>query len=210
MKSHKRRLITIGVTGGIGSGKTEVCRIFQELGVPVISADAVAKEIGNYDPRVKQLMVDLMGSGAYTAEGVLDRPYVASRVFSSKSVQKKVNAIIHPRVEEEIERRFHELDRNGVHVAIVEAALIFEAGFDRNLDAVVVVEAGETARIDRVMKRDGFTRQAVIDRMHAQMDPVDKLRKADYILHNDGTLEELEGRVRFLNSVFQKMTESIS
>ncbi len=206
MKSRNRRLITVGVTGGIGSGKTEVCRIFQELGVPVISADVVAKEIGNYDPRVKQLLVGLLGPEAYTADGILDRPYVASKVFSNKSIQKKINSIIHPRVEEEIERRFFELERNGVHVAVVEAALIYEAGLDKDLDAVVVVDAGESVKIERVMKRDGFTRQAVLDRMNAQMDPVDKLKKADYIIHNDGTLRELEERVKLLNSIFQKMT----
>ncbi len=210
LKSRKRKLRTIGVTGGIGSGKTEVCRFFQELGVPVISADVVAKEIGNYDPRVKQLLVGLLGSQAYTAEGVLDRSYVASKVFSNKSIQKKINAIIHPRVEEEVERKFHELDRNGTEIAIVEAALIYEADLDKKLDAIIVVDAEESVKIERVMKRDGFTRQAVLDRMKAQMDPVDKLKKADYIIHNEGTLEELEQRVKFLYCVFQNMTERTS
>jgi dephospho-CoA kinase len=203
----KQRFIAIGVTGGIGSGKTEVCRIFERLGVPVLSADIIAKEISNYDPRVRQLLIGILGPKTYTSDGVLDRAYVASRVFSSKSIQKRINAIIHPRVEEEVKRRFLEMERTGTRIGIVEAALIFEAGLDRLLDAVVVIDAAEDSRIDRVMKRDGSTRSSVLDRMGAQMDPKVKLGKADYVLHNEGTIEELEQKVDFLYSIFRKLTE---
>ncbi len=206
----KQRFIAIGVTGGIGSGKTEVCRIFERLGVPVLSADIIAKEISNYDPRVRQLLIGILGPKTYTSDGVLDRAYVASRVFSSKSIQKRINAIIHPRVEEEVKRRFLEMERTGTRIGIVEAALIFEAGLDRLLDAVVVIDAAEDSRIDRVMKRDSTTRPSVLDRMSAQMDPESKLKKADYVLHNEGTIEELEQRVKFLYSIFQKLTEQDS
>lgn len=206
----KRKFIAIGVTGGIGSGKTEVCRMFERLGIPVLSADAIAKEISNYDPRVRQLLVGLLGPEAYTSDGVLDRAYVASRVFSDKNVQKKVNAIIHPRVEEEIKRKFSEMEKTGTHIGIVEAALIYEAGLDRLLDAVVVVDASNDIRIDRVVRRDGSSRTAVQDRMNAQMDQEAKLRKADYVIRNDGTLKELEGRIEFLFSIFQHLTTRTS
>jgi dephospho-CoA kinase len=206
----KQRFIAIGVTGGIGSGKTEVCRIFERLGVPVLSADTIAKEISNYDPRVRQLLIGMLGPKTYDSDGVLDRAYVASRIFSSKSVQKRINAIIHPRVEEEVKRRFLEMERSGTRIGIVEAALIYEAGLDQLLDAVVVIDAAEDSRIDRVMKRDGSTRSSVLDRMSAQMDPESKLKKADYVLHNEGTIEELEQRVKFLYSIFQKLTEQDS
>lgn len=205
--SDKRRIITIGVTGGIGSGKTEVCRIFERLGVPVLYADDIAKEISNYDPYARQLIVDLLGEKAYTADGVLDRAYVATRVFSSKAVQKKINGIIHPRVEKELERRISELGRAGSRVAVVEAALIYEAGLDRSLDVVVVVEADEDKKVDRVLKRDGTSRTSVYDRMRAQMDPSAKVKKADYIVYNNGTVEELEGKVKFLYSVFQNIVD---
>lgn len=205
--ADKRRLRAIGVTGGIGSGKTEVCRIFERLGVPVLFADLIAKEISNYDPRVHQLLVKLLGRQAYTSDGVLDRAYVASRVFSSTVTQKKINGIIHPRVEEEVKRKCAELEREGTRLAIVEAALIYEAGFDRFLDAVVVVDAGEEARIDRAAKRDGLSRTSVLERMNSQMDPLAKLKKADYIIHNDGTTEELEQKVKFLYSIFQNLTD---
>ena len=206
----KRRFIAIGITGGIGSGKTEVCKIFERMGVPVLSADSIAKEISNYDPRVKQLLVKLLGPQAYTSEGVLDRPFVASKVFSSESVQKKINAIIHPRVEDEVQSRFSEMERSGTPIGIVEAALIYEAGLDRLLDAVVVVDAAEENRINRVINRDTSTKSAVLDRIKSQMDPSAKLKKADYIVHNDGTIEELEQRVRFLYSIFQNLSDQSS
>jgi dephospho-CoA kinase len=208
--ADKRRFIAIGVTGGIGSGKTEVCRIFERLGVPVLSADIMAKEISNYDPRVRQLLIGMLGPKTYDSDGVLDRAYVASRIFSSKNVQKGINAIIHPRVEEEVKRRFLEMERSGIRIGIVEAALIYEAGLDQLLDSVVVIDAAEDSRIDRVTKRDGSTRSSVLDRMSAQMDPESKLKKADYVLHNEGTIEELEQRVKFLYSIFQKLTEQDS
>ncbi len=208
--SVKQRLITIGVTGGIGSGKTEVCRIFETLGVPMLSADTIAKEISNYDPRVRQLLVELLGTQAYTSDGVLDRAYVASRFFSNKNIQRKVNAIIHPRVEEEIKRRFSTMEREGTRIGIVEAALIYEAGLDRLLDAVVVVDASEEIKIDRIVKRDGSSRTSVLDRMKAQMDPSAKLKRADYIIHNEGTIEELEQKIRFLYSIFQNLTDHTS
>jgi len=199
--------MAVGVTGGIGSGKTEVCRIFERLGIAVLSADLIAKEISNYDPRARQLLVKLLGSNAYTQEGVLDRAYVASKVFSSKNVQKKINAIVHPRVQDEIERKLCELERNGAGIGMVEAALIYEAGLDKVLDAVIVVDASEDSRIERVVKRDGTDRPAVRDRMNAQMDPAEKLQRADYIIRNDGTLEELDQKVKFLHSIFQKLSD---
>ena len=208
--SPKQRLITVGVTGGIGSGKSEVCRMFERLGIPVLSADAIAKDISNYDPRVRQLLTRLLGAEAYTKEGALDRAYVASKVFSEKNVQKRINAIIHPRVEEEIKRRFSEMESAGVLIGVVEAALIYEAGLDRILDAVIVVDAATETKIERVMKRDGASRSSVLDRMRAQMNPSAKLKRADYVLHNEGTIQELEEKVSFLYSIFQNLTISRS
>ena len=208
--SHKRRIITIGVTGGIGSGKTEVCTMFERLGIPFLSADTIAKEISNYDPRVRGLLIKLLGSQAYTSDGVLDRAYIASKVFSSKNIQKKINAIIHPRVEEEVRDKFSAMEQAGIRIGIVEAALIYEAGLDRLLDAVVVVDASEEIKIDRVVKRDGTSPSSVLDRMKAQMDPSAKLKKADYVIHNEGTIGELEQKVQFLYSIFQHLTDSAS
>jgi dephospho-CoA kinase len=199
----------VGITGGIGSGKSEACRIFDRLGVPVLYADSIAKEVSASDPHVKKAIVALLGPEAYTQKDEFNRAYVASKVFASKSVQKKINAIVHPRVEEEIDRRIAQLETGGATVVLVEAALIFEAGLDRQLDAVVVVDAEEETKIARIIKRDGAAREAILERMKAQLTPAAKLRKADYIIYNNGTLEELEANVKFLHSVFQSVAHSM-
>jgi dephospho-CoA kinase len=201
-------ILKLGVTGGIGSGKTVVCKMFEALGVPVLYADDLAKDLSNSDTGIRRLIISLLGDKAYGPDGMLDRAYVARMVFSDKTIQKKVNAIIHPRVEEEIGRKFGLWERAGKRVAIVEAALVFEAGLDRSLDAVVVVDADETTRLERVVQRDRVDSESVLKRMTAQMDPAKKLRKADYIIHNNGTLRNLEESVRFLHSIFQSMTGS--
>lgn len=182
--------------------------MFERLGVPVLYADTIAKDLSASDPRVKNAIVALLGGEAYTPQGEINRAYVASKLFSSKSVQKMINAIVHPRVEEEIEKKIDQLETGGETVVIVEAALIFEAGLDKHLDVVVVVDAAEETKIARIVKRDGTPREAILERMKAQLSPAAKLRKADYVIYNNGTLKELVANVKFLNSVFQSVARS--
>jgi dephospho-CoA kinase len=200
-------MVRLGVTGGIGSGKSLVCALFAQLGVPVLSADIIAKEIMGSDDEVKQQVLRLLGEAAYRQDGSLDRPFVASMVFSNKSLQKKLNAIVHPRVEKELDRRLAELEKSGVKVAIVEAALIYEAGYDRRLDAVIVVDADERERLRRIVDRDKSSPSDVLKRMRSQWDVARKLRKADYVIRNDGSKEDLERNVRFLHNLFTHITQ---
>ena len=205
---RKNRILKIGVTGGIGSGKSEVCRIFEKLGIPVIYADAVAKELSNYNPEVQGLLRQLLGEKAYTSDGVLDRAYVASKIFSNGGLRKKMNAIVHPRVEQTIAQTVDELARAGKRVVIVEAALIYEAGLDKTLDAVLVVDADEEKRIGRVMGRDGVVREHVLNRIASQRGPAANVKAADYIIVNNGTMEDLARQVAFFQSVFQTLAEN--
>jgi dephospho-CoA kinase len=199
-------MLRIGVTGGIGSGKSEVCRLFERELVPVLYADLIANELSESDPDLRDSIKKLLGYPAYKADGTMDRSYVASRVFSNKSIRKKINTLIHPKVDAELDRRFLELERRGTSHAIVEAALIYEAGLDKKLDAVVVVEADKETRIGRVVQRDGSTREAVLDRMKAQLDTKQKIRKADYVVYNNGSTAELEEKVKLLNVIFRSAT----
>jgi dephospho-CoA kinase len=142
---------------------------------------------------------------AYQDDGYLNREFIASEIFTHKALQKKVESIIHPRVEKEIERRINELAHRGERIVIIEAALIYEAGLQKKLDAVVVVDAGESERISRVRKRDVVSEDAVRSRMTAQLDVEKKMEQADYIIFNNGTEEELESKVRFLYIVFTQL-----
>lgn len=195
-------MLKIGVTGGIGSGKTTVCSIFARLGIPVLFADDIAKELSNSDPVIRTQLSKFLGATAYTLNGTLDRSLVASLIFSDKKLRQRVEAVIHPRVEEEIEHQIDALQKNGHRLAIVEAALIFEAGLHKKLSAVVVVDADEEVCIRRIQQRDNSSAEAIRQRMKTQMNSRKKITKADYIIWNNNSLEALEMKVHFLYSIF--------
>ena len=205
--SRQKNILKIGITGGIGSGKSAVCSFFAHLGVPVLYADEIAKELSSTDSTIRKKLVALLGESAFQTDGSLNRSFIASEIFANKELQKKVEFIIHPHVEKEIERQIKELAHRGELIIIIEAALIYEAGLHKKLDAVIVVHADEFVRISRVRKRDVVSEDAVRSRMTAQLDAKVKLEKADYIIYNNGTLEELESKVRFLYIVFKQLAK---
>jgi len=205
VKPQSHHILKIGITGGIGTGKTSVCRIFESLGTPVLYADDIAKKISNYDPNVRRRITKLLGPGAYGQDGSYNREFVASTIFSDKKLQQQLNAIIHPEVEKELQRRFQDFEHKNVKLVFVEAALIYEAGLDKQLDAVIVVDAGEGERIRRIVARDGAAEKDIRKRMSSQWPVGKKLAKAEYIIHNNGTMQDLEHKVRFLHAVFENL-----
>jgi dephospho-CoA kinase len=195
--------LRVGVTGGIGSGKSEVCRIFGSLGRPVISADELAKQIAEHDPSARHAIRKLFGKQVYTSSGRLNRHALASIIFSDTKSRKSLEAVIHPLVFLEIDKRIDALPE--YPYVIIEAALIFESGMDRRLHYTVVVDADEETRIRRVMKRDGATREGIVRRMRAQIDPSDKVRKADFVIHNTKSVASLVNQVYFLDRLFLRV-----
>jgi dephospho-CoA kinase len=200
-------ILRVGVTGGIGSGKSLVCSFFSRLGVPVLSADNIAKDLIRNDASVRRALVAILGRGAYRPDGDVDRQYVAGKIFSDSALQRRVNALVHPRVEARVEKQFLKLQAAGEKIGIVEAALIYEAGFEKHLDCVVVVDALESKRIQRVVNRDKTTSEAVRRRMRAQLPGRSKVRKADYVIRNSGSIGDLKASVRFLLTILQHSAE---
>jgi dephospho-CoA kinase len=200
-------MLRVGVTGGIGSGKTLVCSLFAKYGIPVLSADDVAKEMMQSDGGLRSQLSSLFGPSTYQPDGSLDRAYVAGRIFSDKSLQQNVNRLVHPKVEAGIDSWFAELERSGEAIGIVEAALIYEAGYDKRLDLVIVVDAPESVRIKRVVARDGSSVEEVKKRIAAQTPAAQKAKKADYVIHNTGSFSDLESSVQFLVKILQTMSE---
>lgn len=195
---------TLGITGGIGSGKTAVCRFFEDLGARVFYADVEAKRLMTEDPDARAEITAAFGPESYDADGRLNRAYLARRVFSNEADVARINAIVHPRVLAAFRRARQQAEQDGVALLIHEAALLFESGGDRHLDAVAVVDAPLEERVRRVVARDGVTPEQVRARINHQL-PADELRRrADYVIENDGSLAALRGQVE---AVYRAMLE---
>jgi dephospho-CoA kinase len=182
---------TLGVTGGIGSGKTTVCGFLEEQGAQVFYADIDAKRLMREDPDVQAAIVDAFGEAAYDEEGALDRVYLADRVFGDAEQLDRLNAIVHPHVFETFEAAKARAADTEVSLLVHEAALLFEAGGDEHVDATAAAVAPDADRIDWVTARDDVTPDQVRARMQHQL-PQDELReRADYVIENDGSLDDL-------------------
>lgn len=173
----------IGLTGGIGSGKSTVAAVFRNLGVPVFVSDDEARNLQDEDPAVKKAIAALLGADVY-ANGKLDRAKVAAQVFSDKKKLDALNAIVHPAVGKAF-AAFCEAHRDAAFV-LKEAAIIFEIGLEKELDGVITVAAPDELRIERVMQRDHISREAVEQRMKNQLPQEEKIKRSDFVIVNDG------------------------
>jgi len=186
----KVSMLKVGITGGIGSGKTTICRIWEELGAKVIYADDLAKQLMAEDPVLKKELISAFGPQSYKENGELNRTYLAEVAFKKGRVEE-FNRIIHPRVFEKTEEIAREAEAQGIKVLVKEAALLLKYGRPVDLDYVVLVTAEAEKRLKRVVKRDQTKAWKVSERMQKQQNN-DELRKyADIIIKNDGSIEEL-------------------
>ena len=171
----------VGITGGIGSGKSTVAHVFSTLGVPVYYADDAAKHIMNVDPAVKEAITALFGEEVYEG-GTLQRKALSAKVFNDKDKLAQLNAIVHPAT---IRFGNEWLERQTYPYAIKEAALLFETGTAAQLDFIIGVYAPDTLRIRRVMERDGVSRELVKQRMEKQIQEQIKMRLCDTVIVNN-------------------------
>ncbi|HDP76251.1 MAG TPA: dephospho-CoA kinase [Bacteroidales bacterium] len=173
--------LRIGVTGGIGSGKSFVCRVIEVLGYPVFYSDYIAHTITDTDPQVKGQVMELFGSNIYTY-GKLNRKEVAEMVFADNELLIKLNSIIHPAVARSFEQWC--MQNSNSELVFKEAAILFETGIYHELHKTILVTAPEELRIKRVMERDGVSELEVRARMAKQMPEEEKKRLADFIIVN--------------------------
>ncbi len=183
-------MVRVGVTGGIGSGKTTVCRVWQELGAFVIYADDLAKKIMVEDVEVIKAIKGAFGDAAYNDDGTLNRPWLAKQAFTNNRVSE-LNAIVHPAVYRESDRLMREAEQQGYPMAVREAAILLQHGRPSDLDKVVLLLADQTSRVDRVTKRDGSSQDQVYNRVAAQPNYEDYAPLADLVIRNDGSLSDL-------------------
>lgn len=176
-------MLKIGITGGIGSGKTTVCRMFEILGIPVFYADDVAKSIMHTDEELKWGIVQTFGGGAYSNAGELNRKYLADIVFQDHAALEKLNALVHPAVFRAFDH--WALKQNHAPYILKEAALLFESGSYRMCNYSILVKAPEALKIQRIMQRDQVSADAVKLRMDKQLTDEKKEHFADFTIIND-------------------------
>jgi dephospho-CoA kinase len=174
-------MLKIGLTGGIGSGKTTVAHIFEVLGIPVYYADDAAKRLMNEDDKLKQQIIQHFGEESYV-DGKLNRSYLSSVVFSDVEKTKLINSIIHPATIADAELW---MNKQTTAYAIKEAALIFEAAAEKQLDLIIGVQSSLPIRMQRVMQRDNISEEAVLARMQKQMNEEEKMSRCDFVIVND-------------------------
>lgn len=191
-------MICIAITGGIGSGKSYVSALLEKAGIPVYNADNESKRLTTENTEIRCGLVNLLGEEVY-AEGVLNKPMLASYLFANAENAARVNAIIHPCVKKDF-KQWMEMHAESELVAL-ESAILYESGFDDVVDTVVVVYAPKELRLKRAMLRDAASREQIEARMNAQMDDEEKCRKADFVVYNDGTFPLEEQLTSVINQI---------
>lgn len=196
--------LKIGITGGIGSGKSRVCRVFSALGYAVYEADARARTLMNENEVIREGVKNLFGADAYLPDGQLNRAWVGGIVFDNPEKLARLNALVHPQTRRDFQQWYQSsLALSGKAFVLKEAAILYESGSWKDADAVITVYAPKTTRLERVMRRDGIDEEAVLKRMAQQWPDAEKVRRADFVIYNDGT-HSLAEQVREAIQLFSR------
>ena len=185
-------MLKIGLTGGIGSGKSSVSKLFKDWGAYIFDADSVAKEILLKNETAQNEIIAEFGSDILNKDEKIEKSKLSRIAFQDENHQLRLNAIIHPYVFSEIDLTFDKIiSKNEYEIFCVDAALIYESGADTHMDYVVVITSHLRLRIERAMERGDLTRDEFLKRLDLQWPDEDKVHMADFVIHNNGTIDEL-------------------
>jgi dephospho-CoA kinase len=176
-------MLKIGITGGIGSGKTTVCKVFQLLGIPVYFADDEAKKLLNTAIEIKTNIINTFGNEVVDANGIIDRKILASKVFNNKENLEKLNGIVHPAVAKHFENWLNE--NKSAKYILKEAAILFESNAYKAVDKVITVTAPIELKIQRAIQRDNTDRTTIEQRIKNQLSDEEKIKRSHFVIHND-------------------------
>lgn len=175
-------MIKVGITGGIGSGKSTACRVFSILGIPVFIADLAAKQLMNTIPEIRDQLIHTFGKDVYLPDRTIDRKYLAGIVFNDSSLLAQLNSIVHPVVRKAFDNWC--ATKQAPYV-LHEAAILFESGFYKNMDKTITVVTNIEERIKRVTKRDNLSEELIMQRIKNQMSDAEKIKLADFVICNN-------------------------
>lgn len=195
-------MIVVGLTGGIGSGKTTVAKAFKALGIPIYIADIEAKKLMNRSKVIKRKLKLLLGEAAYTDAGKLNKPYIANIIFNDKSYLKKMNAIVHPKVAKHFKKW---TEKQSAPYVIKEVAVLFENGGNTACDFVITVTAPKALRIERLLKRDNTSTEKIEAIIKNQWSDSEKIKLSDYTIIN----KTLEDTILQAKKVHKKILQKI-
>jgi dephospho-CoA kinase len=188
----------IGITGGIGSGKSTIAEVFSVMGFPVYDSDKRARDI-YLEPEIRKEAEILLGSEAYNSDGTLNRKYVASKVFQDKSLLEKINNLIHPAVKKDFED--WKIKNASCSFVVKESALLFETGIYKSCFKTLIVTAEKEIKVLRVMKRDNISREDVLKKMENQWSDEEKIKLADFVIDNSGRELVLPTLLKWIESL---------
>lgn len=195
-EQHAGRMIVVGLTGGICSGKSTVAAMFQRLGATVIDADQVAHEVVEPDRPLFEAVASRFGREVIGTDGRIDRGRLGAIVFADPNARRRLEELLHPAIIEECERRIRLTEVSGATVCLIDAALLIESGWHIRCDVVVLVEASDAVRLDRLIRMRGLSLGDAMLRLNVQMPQQEKRRYAHYAIENDGPLHETGRQVQ--------------
>lgn len=203
MNEHKD-IVIIGITGGIGSGKSTIATWVEEAGYPVISSDKLAKELMTSNDEIKLKLINAFGEEIYLQDGSLNKTLMSELIFSQKNSQvSKINQIVHPFVINEIVRIGEDFAIEGKKLIFVESALMYESGMAEGYDYIITVFTNEEKVIERVKKRSGLSEERIRTIMKSQLNPIEKKKLADFVIDNNGTVEQLRSSFDLLLPIIE-------
>ena len=191
-------MLVIGLTGGIGTGKSEAARQLEKLGALIISADQVGHEAYTVNTEAWEQVVATFGNGILQDDKEIDRRKLGGIVFSDPSQLKKLNQIMHPRMARIVSDKIEAFRGQGVDTVVVEAALLFEAGWDSLVEEVWVTDASEEIIIGRLRERNGLSEEEAKKRINSQMDRMERIGRSDFVINNSGDMAELGTTIKEL------------
>ena len=195
--------IIIGVTGGIGSGKSYICRIISSLGFPVYNCDAEAKKLMNTNKHIINSLKQLIGENSYDSEGNLNKPIITQFLFANEENAHKINSVVHPVVKEDFRSW---ASAQNADLIFMESAILFESGFNDVVDKVITITASLETRIERTIRRDNTPKEQVIARMNQQMQDEERIRLSDYIISNN-TNDNAEQQIKTIIETLSKQVQ---